>query len=99
MQQICFCRLIEVEYAEIQDRKVRGQLQNVSAIERQVSPVAVNHHNHVESKGDLIISGSTLHRSVLASCSVTCASSIRYMMACYVSRQAESDVVVVPSEI
>lgn len=31
-------RLIEVEYAEIQDRKVRNQLQNVSTIERQVSP-------------------------------------------------------------
>ena len=30
------CRLIEVEYAEIEDRKVRGQLQNVGAIERQV---------------------------------------------------------------
>lgn len=30
------CRLIEVEYAEIEDRKVRNQLQNVSAIERQV---------------------------------------------------------------
>lgn len=37
-----FCRrLIEVEYAEIQDRKVRNQLQNVGAIERQVSPAAV----------------------------------------------------------
>ncbi len=31
------CRLIEVEYAEIEDRKVRSQLQNVGAIERQVS--------------------------------------------------------------
>ncbi|KAA6421320.1 MAG: calcium sensing receptor [Trebouxia sp. A1-2] len=30
-------RLIEVEYAEIEDRKVRGQLQNVGAIERQVN--------------------------------------------------------------
>lgn len=29
-------RLIEVEYAEIEDRKVRNQLQNVGAIERQV---------------------------------------------------------------
>lgn len=35
------CRLIEVEYAEIQDRKVRGQLQNVGAIERQVSKADV----------------------------------------------------------
>ena len=30
------CRLVEVEYAEIEDRKVRSQLQNVGAIERQV---------------------------------------------------------------
>ena len=30
-------RLVEVEYAEIEDRKVRSQLQNVGAIERQVS--------------------------------------------------------------
>lgn len=35
---VCGCsRLVEVEYAEIEDRKVRSQLQNVGAIERQVS--------------------------------------------------------------
>lgn len=34
------CRLIEVEYAEIEDRKVRSQLQNVGAIERQVGKKA-----------------------------------------------------------
>ena len=36
---------MEVEYAEIEDRKVRSQLQNVGAIERQVTmPYDLSHH-------------------------------------------------------
>ena len=30
-------RLIELEYASVTDRKIRGQLRNVDAIEKQVS--------------------------------------------------------------
>ena len=34
-------RLIELEYASVTDRKIRGQLRNVDAIEKQASAPAV----------------------------------------------------------
>lgn len=45
-------RLVEVEYAEIEDRKVRGQLQNVGQIERQVCLplLAMLSHRHLVRK-------------------------------------------------
>ncbi|DBA85578.1 hypothetical protein WJX79_010531 [Trebouxia sp. C0005] len=55
-------RLIEVEYAEIEDRKVRGQLQNVGAIERQVTALQIASLKKVNKRTQILLldkNGST----------------------------------------
>ncbi|KAL3132062.1 hypothetical protein ABBQ32_008676 [Trebouxia sp. C0010 RCD-2024] len=55
-------RLIEVEYAEIEDRKVRNQLQNVSAIERQVTALQIASLKKVNKRSQILLldkNGST----------------------------------------
>lgn len=55
-------RLIEVEYAEIQDRKVRGQLSNVGAIERQVTALQIASLKRVNKRTQILLldkNGST----------------------------------------
>ncbi|DBA67880.1 hypothetical protein WJX79_004261 [Trebouxia sp. C0005] len=55
-------RLIEVEYAEIVDRKVQGQLQNVGAIERQVTALQIASLKKVNKRTQILLldkNGST----------------------------------------
>lgn len=52
-------RLIEVEYAEIEDRKVRGQLQNVGAIERQVTALQIASLKKVSRRTQILLLDKT----------------------------------------
>lgn len=55
-------RLVEVEYAEIEDRKVRNQLQNVGAIERQVTALQIASLRKVNRRSSILLldkSGTT----------------------------------------
>lgn len=55
-------RLVEVEYAEIEDRKVRSQLQNVGQIERQVTALQIASLKKVNKRSSILLldkSGTT----------------------------------------